>query len=87
MLHARYFAASEPSVIFDADDFHCSIMEAVDSDDTVRAIMDFLTLCPGDVGASYFKDYTPQQIVWRDTHARDLQEYMTLNWRGGHPDP
>lgn len=48
-------------VIFEGDDFGCSPLHAVDSDDTVRALLSFLTLQPGDTDAEYFEAYTADQ--------------------------
>lgn len=49
-----------------------SPLHAIDSDDTVRAIMTFLTCRPGDVDAEYFKDYTVEQMEFVEDHAEFL---------------
>src|SRR5208283_5328520 len=48
--------------IFQGEDFHCSPMHCIDSDETVKAIMSFLTLRPGDTDSEYFDNYTPSQL-------------------------
>jgi len=39
------------SEVFDGDDFYASPLHALDSDATVRAVLGFLTLKPGDTDA------------------------------------
>jgi hypothetical protein len=59
-------------VIFEGEDFHCSPLHAIDSDETVRTLMTFLTLRPGDTDADYFADYTPEQREYCLQHAEAL---------------
>jgi hypothetical protein len=59
--------------IFEAEDFGSSPMHAIDSDDTVAALMSFLTLRPGDTDAEYFTDYTPAQMDFCEQHAEALR--------------
>ena len=51
-------------VIFEGDEFGPSPSFAWDSDDSVYALLDFLTLQPGDTDDEYFQDYTPEQLEW-----------------------
>ena len=37
---------------------------AIDSDATMRSIMDFLTMKPEDTADEYFADYTPEQLAF-----------------------
>lgn len=60
------------TTIFEAADFAGSPMHADDSDETVRSLMTFLTLRPGDTDADYFASYTPKQLEFRDRHAEAL---------------
>lgn len=53
--------------------------ECIDSDNTIRAIMTFLTLRERDVEADSFDDYTPRQLAFRDEHAESLGNYV-LEW-------
>jgi hypothetical protein len=61
-------------VIFDARDFHGSPLHADDSDETMRALIGFLTLRPGDTDAEYFAGYTARQLEWAEAEA----EYLSL---------
>lgn len=58
--------------IFEGEDFSCSPMVAIDSDDSVRSLMGFLTLRPGDTDEEYFDKYTPEQLDYAETHAERL---------------
>jgi hypothetical protein len=58
--------------IFEGEDFSCSPMDAIDSDASVRALMGFLTLRPGDTDEEYFERYTPEQLAFAETHAESL---------------
>jgi hypothetical protein len=51
-------------LIFKGEDFHCSPLHAIDSLETVEALLAFLTLRPGDTDPEYFANYTPQQLAW-----------------------
>lgn len=58
--------------LFTGTDFAGSPLHADDSDATIAAIMGFLTVCPGDAEADYFKDYTPMQLDYCAQHAEVL---------------
>jgi len=58
--------------IFAGDDFHCSPLHAIDSDECVYGLLGFLTLRPGDVEVWYFKDYTASQHVFVQQHAEHV---------------
>jgi len=59
------------TVVFAGDDFGCSPMHAIDSLETVMGLLGFLIVGDGDVDPTYFTDYTPEQIAWRDSSRRD----------------
>jgi hypothetical protein len=59
-------------VIFEGEDFGCSPMHAIDSNEALRGILGFLTLQPGDTDDEYFEDYTPEQMEFAETHAEEL---------------
>ncbi len=68
-------AANQPAawnVLFEGEDFGCSPLYAIDSDETLAAIMAFLTLRPGDTDAEYFASYTPEQLDYCSEHAEAL---------------
>lgn len=73
-------------VVFEGDDFAGSPMHAVDSDDTLRGLLSFLTLRPGDTDADYFQDYTPAQLAWTDGHAENLSMWADDEARWHMPD-
>ncbi len=58
--------------IFRGEDFCGSPLHADDSNETLRSLMTFLTLRPGDTDADYFADYTPEQLAFADEHAEAL---------------
>lgn len=68
----RQHDAGKTAVIFSGSDFGCSPMWCIDSDESIAAILGFLTLRPGDTDAEYFADYTPEQIAFCDQHAESL---------------
>jgi hypothetical protein len=60
------------SVLFEGEDFGCSPMHAIDSDETLAGIMGFLTLRPGDTDDDYFANYTPEQLAYCSKYAEYL---------------
>ena len=58
--------------LFHGSDFSCSPMYADDSDASVRSLMTFLTLRPGDTDADYFEAYTEAQLDYCREHAESL---------------
>lgn len=67
-----YILSHRGKIIFKGDDFGCSSLHAVDSDDTVKALMGFLTLRPGDTDSEYFDDYTTEQLEYCSRWAESL---------------
>jgi hypothetical protein len=59
-------------IIFEGTDFGCSPLHAIDSDAAVEAIMNFLTVRPGDTDADYFEKYTDAQLEFANQHAESL---------------
>lgn len=64
--------AKEP--LFSGEDYGCSPLHAVDSDDCLRGIISFLTLRPGDTDDEYFENYTQAQLDFANNQA----EYLSL---------
>lgn len=60
------------TVLFEGEDFGCSPMHAVDSDQAIEGIMSFLTLRLGDTDREYFAQYTPEQLDFCSQHAEAL---------------
>lgn len=61
-----------PIVLFRGEDFCAPPLHAVDSDETVKSLMCFLTLRPGDTDAEYVADYTQAQKDYCAEHAESL---------------
>lgn len=58
--------------LFEGEDFACSPMCVIDSDECVASLMGFLTLRPGDTDAEYFANYTEAQLDFASQHAEAL---------------
>lgn len=56
-----YCLTHEGNVIFEGDDFCCSPLHAIDSNETFGSILGFLSLRPGDTDDSYFEDYSTRR--------------------------
>jgi hypothetical protein len=64
--------SGEPGEVFAGEDFAGSPMHADDSMETVRGLLSFLSLRPGDTDSEYFADYTERQRAWCDDRAEYL---------------
>ena len=70
----------EPDLpVFEGADFGCSPMHAIDANATIRSLLNFLSLRPGDTDPDYFDSYTPRQVAWRDYRAEDLA-LLAFEW-------
>jgi hypothetical protein len=69
------FSDAKGRVIFEGEDFHCSPMSAIDSDDAVKTILRFLSTAPGDTDDEYFANYTKAQLEFADTKAEELSMF------------
>ncbi len=58
--------------VFRGEDFGCSPLHAIDSDQAVAALLSFLSLKPGDTDQEYFDDYSPQQVEWAESYGELL---------------
>lgn len=58
--------------IFFGEDFGCSPLHAIDGDECVLALMNFLCLRPGDTDAEYFDHYTEEQLEFCSQHSEAL---------------
>lgn len=54
--------------LFSGDDYGCSPMHAIDSDEVLFSILSFLCLRPGDTDREYFGDYTADQMAWAESY-------------------
>lgn len=59
-------------LLFTGEDYGCSPMHAIDSNESVRSLLGFLTLRPGDTDREYFDRYTPAQLDFAAQHAESL---------------
>lgn len=60
------------ATLFEGADFHCSPRQCIDSDETLRSLIGFLTLRPGDTDKEYFDSYTPVQLAFCSSDAEAL---------------
>jgi len=67
----RYEFRDGKRLIFSGSDFGASPLHAIDSLQTVYALLDFLSAGEGATDADYFSGYTPEQITWRDSDRRE----------------
>jgi hypothetical protein len=63
-------------VLFRGDDFGPSPMHADDSDATLRGLLAFLLLRPGDTDREYFADYSPRQLAFAASDACQLLQFV-----------
>jgi len=71
-------------VVFEGSDFACSPLHGVDEDATVKALMGFLTLRPGDTDKEYFDKYTEAQLEFASAHSESL--WCAVETRFGRPE-
>lgn len=66
--YIRYdFIGPNRRSIFAGEDFAGSPMNAIDSDEAVAALLNFLTLRPGDTDRDYFDKYTADQTAFAES--------------------
>ncbi len=61
--------------IFEGDDFGASPLHSIDGPETVKGLLTFLSLKPGDTDEEYFDSYTPRQLEWCQAHGETLSLY------------
>ena len=57
------------TLLFEGADYHCAPGDPIDSDASLRGLLTFLTLRPGDTDAEWFERYTPAQLDYANAHA------------------
>lgn len=72
---AYAFGALDEGAIFEGADFAGSPMHADDADETVRSLLTFLTLRPGDTDADYFEGYSAEQMAFAEGDAEALSMF------------
>lgn len=61
------------TVLFEStNNFGCSPLHAIDSDETMGALLGFLCPKPGDTDREYFSNYTQAQLDFASKHAEWL---------------
>lgn len=71
------YTFTDPSgtTLFEGEDFRPGMGMAIDSDESIRGLLGFLTLKPGDTDDEYFANYTPEQMAFAQGDAEQLQMY------------
>jgi hypothetical protein len=75
-----YCLKQDGKVLFEGEDFGCSPMHAIDSDECARTLMGFLTLEPGDTDEDYFENYNAAQKTFCDNYAEDLAQEISFRF-------
>jgi hypothetical protein len=75
ILGYAFYEPGEDEPLFEGEDFGASPMDAIDSDETLRGLLGFLTLRPGDTDREYFESYTPRQMEFAESEAEELQMF------------
>lgn len=83
---AYWFGKRGQEPVFVGSDFAGSPIHADDSDETLRGLLGFLTLRPGDTDSEYFEGYTADQLDFAETEAEYLALW-SLDHELGQPDP
>ncbi len=81
------FRTPDDEMLFAGEDFSASPLHAIDSDETLRALLGFLTLRPGDTDSEYFESYTPEQMAFAEGPAEELQMFGMEPDRDFEPPP
>jgi hypothetical protein len=71
----KYQLTMDGVTLFKGNDFRCSPLHALDSDECVHALMGFLTLHPG-TDRDYFADYSQEHMDFCAMHAEALAWYV-----------
>lgn len=77
----------EGNIIFDGDDLGVPPFSPIDSDSTLRTLLGFLTVRPGDVEDEYFADYTLGQMDFVEGDAEALSIWALDEELEGCPRP
>lgn len=72
VMRIRY-TLTETRTLFEGEDFSPSPLHTPSSDESVKALLSFLCLRPGDTDKGYFANYTEDQKTFCNHHAEALQ--------------
>jgi hypothetical protein len=67
-----YALSDNGQTIFQGADFRGSPRDADDSNNTLAALLTFLSLRPGDIDCDYFDGYSPRQLDWAEESGEAL---------------
>lgn len=67
-----FYRPNASAPLFFGEDYGCSPMHSIDSDDCLRGIISFLTLRPSDIEDEYFENYTQDQMLFAENEAEML---------------
>ena len=81
------FLRPDGRTLFRGEDFACSPLHAIDSDECLRGILGFLTLRPGDTDTEYFEAYTPEQMEFAENEVDELPLWATSEPETGSQCP
>ena len=67
-----YEFRQDQELIFHGDDFYCSPLHAIDSQECANSLLGFLSLRPGDTDDEYFDNYSERQMDFALEHGESL---------------
>lgn len=73
------FISPEGTVLFTGEDFNGSPLHADDSDATLRSLLSFLTLHPGDTDREYFANYTAEQMAFAESYECEAMQLYGMD--------
>jgi hypothetical protein len=71
-------------VLFSGEDYGPSPMDAQDSDASLRGLVTFLTIRPGDTDDEYFAKYDRTQMAW--VNGPDIERLNLQSWGSDEPE-
>lgn len=71
--------------LFTGSDFAGSSMHADDSDETLRSLLGFLTLRPGDTDSDYFAEYDEEQLAYAESSECEYHQWWAIDEEGAPP--
>jgi hypothetical protein len=95
-LSYAFFAPGSDEPLFEGDEFNPSPMTGIDSDDSLRCLISFLVLRPGDMDSEYFEKYTPEQMKFAESSNCEWLQMFGMeedyfageeDYEGEHPYP
>lgn len=75
-----FFYDPKGFLLFSGEDFGCSPLHSIDSDEAVRSLLSFLTLRPGDTDADYFENYTENQLDFAQSIDCETMQFYTTDF-------